>query len=223
MKKSCLPVQINPITAFLLRLKGKRDGRTGIPKPNDNGEWLSPKQTSETYACEYQISQIMSRCEATTAPNRQNIAVLEERNDRATEELELIEKQITDYHESPIYTEQRQGEESLDPTTLRLRRVSESGNQSESSLRTMAAKLEDELRENKITIRKLSEAIAAVERQALLDCEKCEHRMRARIAAYWEGITAAHTDKNVPPVPIFKPVSSKISYLKYHRLEGTYE
>ena len=215
-----IPVQINPITAFLLRRKGKRDGKIGIPKPDGAGEWISSKLRRELDAFELHVSTLWFSCETATAPLRQEVGRLEEQNARADIKLDAIRNQIDDYYSNPVYAECRKCEDKLDQTAIRRRRILESGNIPESALCVEINNLTQTIHDNMQKIRGLNAQIAAIEHQTQLNSEKTCNHMRGRISAYWDGVLYTHPDKECPPVPKFPHLSSRDSYLKLHGLEA---
>jgi hypothetical protein len=198
-----------------LRSKGKRDGKIGLPKQDKDGKWLSPKIACEQAAYQQRASEIWQKVESDTAPLRtEHLSLIESGK---PSQLVMLQDKIRYYRENSDHYVRRQGEDALDESAIRTRRIKERGLRAENSIHAEIEQLAAEIMADECRAQELAVKIANEENLAHLRADKAENVSRARITAYWDGVLQTHPDKQIPPTPKFTQISSEESYLRLHR------
>lgn len=212
--------QLGLVESFRMVRIGRKDGRIGLPKPDEQNKWSSPQLRKESDAYREFHAAAWARAEIELA----NIHVEAENLFR---EIRRSEKQLEALlvaAPSEITTEQLNrrysGEETLDVDVINARRRKEYAKENAQ----FAAKkqgLETYLEQAYVRMLKLNAQIMQVEGATRLTCEKVRNHSMLRIDAYWQGTHKTHAKADsLPPEPLFICPDSKSEelYLSAHEV-----
>jgi hypothetical protein len=174
-----------------MRKKGLRDGRLGLPRKDETGNWTSPQVQRELDAynefteCEWLL------CEEATA--ELHIAA-----EKLFQEIKRMKSQFKNFSDDLRYS----GEEGLNTWIVKERRRKE---------RSRLEQAESRFNE-------LMQKTAETENQARLKCERVKCHIAGRIAIYWLGCMEANPNaENMPPVPPALHACGEDTYMSQHR------
>jgi hypothetical protein len=184
--------QISIFEAWHMKKMGIRDGKLGLPrKDDDTGKWTSPQIRKEFDAYNEFTENTWLACEELTAS-------LHVSSEKLYQELECIKTRFQDFSADHKY----QGEDGIDSSIIRARRVKEQSPLEEASKRL-----------NEIRAR-----IAEIENLTRLNCQKIKCHFSGRIASYWCGLLMANINtESIPPAPPELHASGEDTYMSQHR------
>lgn len=208
---------LNPLTAYLLKRKGRRDGRLGLPKDDGAGLFISPFVREQfDSAAEFDARQWL-RCEGKTARLHIEARGLLEQIVRLQQRMAAL--QTPQAPEEGTLKQRFKGEDGLNETIIRQRRLrahQAASAQAQARAAAMCAQLEEAAER----LSELQQTIAEYENIAKLRSEHVYERTRARVAAYWQGLFQAPTQApELPPLPppVEPRFSGETAYRARHR------
>jgi hypothetical protein len=206
-------IQLSPFETFLMALKGKRDGKIGLPRQDENSNWYSPQCSKEAGAYYAFTAKKWARAENKNAALHREIATLERNANNKQHQLDRLAAECPP---APEINFACPGEEGVNPEILRKRRQSEH----QAAYRKYFAKC-DELRSYiEQALDKISEhraRTAEVENITRLICERAKHRSEQRISAYWHGLLCTNANMEIPVSPAkIKDSDAERIYFSHH-------
>jgi len=206
-------IQLSPIESFILTQKGKRDGKIGLPRKEENGSWSSPQYNKEARAYYELTAKKWAQTEDENAKLHKEITTLERNISNKQKQLAELENQRP---KAPNLAFAYPSEEGIDPVILQNRRQSEHARAHAQyyskcqELRTYIEQAQDKVSEYKATI-------AESENITRLICERAKHRTEQRISAYWYGLLCTNKNTSVPvnPIKIEESTAEQV-YFSHH-------
>lgn len=201
-----------------LSIRGRQDGRMGLPKEADDGSWDSPVLAGERAAYEEFCAGTWAKHQVSMREDHENVRNLTERIDRLTEEIDELDREIRELEEEEPEVFRKFGEENISEAQVRLRRSREHGrqiNEKRELRKERAGMLGEAAEERERSRNRILEADHAVR----LLCEKVGDHTRMRMAAYWRAALKEHREaEGVPAAPNLEiPNDAERIYLSGHK------
>jgi hypothetical protein len=210
-------IQLSPIETFLLTLKGKRDGKIGLPREDEIGGWSSPQYSKEAKAYYEFTAKRWMQTEDENAKLHREIATMERNISNKQKQLGELESQAPS---APDLSFTYPSEAGIDPVILQNRRQGEHARANGryfakcEELRNYIEQAQDKISDYKATI-------AESENITRLICEQVKHRTEQRISAYWYGLLCTNANTSVPANPLkIAESNAEQVYFAHHRLNA---
>jgi hypothetical protein len=207
-------IQLSPIEAFLLTLKGKRDGKIGLPRKDETGGWSSPQCSKEAKAYYEFTAKRWMQTEDENAKLHREIAAMERNISNKQKQLDQLKSQAPS---APDLSFTYLSEAEIDPAILQNRRQREHARANGryfakcNELRNYIEQAQDKISDCKATV-------AESENITRLICERAKHRTEQRISAYRYGLLCTNANTSVPvnPLKIAESNAEQV-YFTHHR------
>lgn len=214
-------VKLGPLEMLSLAIAGYRDGRYGLPKEDEEGEWTSPRIQKEMNACNESHRKIYGTMQIR----------LERRYRRANElvdKLAVYERRIEELTEQkptpPTDAELKlrmHGEEGLSDSQVQRRRRREYNLERE-KYSTLTIKLKERAEKELEELIELRSYLLQVNNEAELVCDRIMSHIQQRIDFYWNAAihARAKTQSDMPAVYRRLPIPSvPAEYQCFHEKE----
>lgn len=184
-----------------LSIRGRQDGRRGLPKEAEGGSWDSPVLAGERAAYEEFCAGTWARHQASVREDHENVRNLTERITRLEGEAGELDREIRELEEEEPEVFRKFGEENISEAQVQLRRKREHDRQAEGrkqARKELEWKISEAREERERSRNRILEADHAVR----LLCEKVGDHTRMRMAAYWRAALKEHGEmERMPAAP----------------------
>ena len=203
-----------------MRIIGRRDGKTGLPKEGHGGHWFSPYMEMLNKACAQREDEEFKACAETTAEMQikaEERAYEIVRHEAVLGELSsaLAGSAATEEVLSAMYA----GEERLPEGALRARRQREHETRF-SGQRVQLAASENFLKSAYAELAVLKAKIAETETDTRLRVERVRANTDERILIYYHAALKVHPlRKDMPPCPKLTDTNAEATYLSSRNAE----
>lgn len=184
--------RIGFIEARPVRKKGRIDGKLGLPRQDESGNWTSPYMQRELSAFREHTKRVWLQVEVNTAELHVQAEQLRQKIIRVKDNRRNISGNL-----DVRYT----GEENLDSWIIQGRRSKDL---------SAIEHLEDDYID-------IVNQILEVENAARLFCLQIEEHTFGRLNIYWNGCLETNPNENIPPVPTVIHSDAEAAYMKRHR------
>ena len=222
MKKQIKAKSLGPVESVCMKRSGRKDGKEGLPCPDDKKIWHSPlmDRECERYSefCEKAWGNLQTEVEDSYVElaNLVDLAIMKERQLHELEET--LDKAALASPGNETLSARKHGEEDLLESQVRARRLREEQKRL-APLKGKIALLEDELGLLKTDISKMANQIYESQNTTRLQCETVMIHTRQRLCVYWYAAYLHHPDRNKMPVSYEFDLASpaESTYLSQHR------
>lgn len=177
-------IQLSPLEAFILVLKGKRDGKLGFPRQDEKAGWFSPQCGKETKAYYEFTAKKWAQTEKRNFKLHREITAMEQNIDNKQKQLDQLAVECPPV---PDLSFAYPGEKGIDPVILQNRRQGEYARANKryfskcDELRTYIEQAQEKVSDYKATI-------AECENVTRLLCKRAKYRSEQRLSTYWHGL-----------------------------------
>ena len=204
--------------ACIMWILGERDGRTGLPRQSQSGDWESPRLRKESSA----FNEFCDRAWGTVQLDLKNdyatVGVLIDDIVRKREILERLTQKAPLQPDDSYFRTRRNGEEELNEDQVRARRSRELGKRNAPHF-TRVRELEREITAAYEKLDELQNHIIETNNGIRIICERLKNHTEQRRNAYWNATLRTHPNKaKMPVIPSPLPESeAELTYVSQHR------
>lgn len=208
--------QLGPMESLALRLRGRADGKSGMPKETAAGVWMSPLVQKELDAQQEHRERLWGAVQLELIPYQLRteslltvIAARERRLDELREKLQPEGDEIC--------ASRKRGEERLSEAQIGARRQRELDRRN-SKVLSECREIEDSLTPLYEELSILHCYISESEDTAKLCCERIMDHTRQRIDAYWHAAMQTHPQGlEMPAAPdVPRETTAEAAYMERH-------
>ena len=179
---------------------GKKDGKQGIPKENDEGEWISSVMNKEKNEYEEYCGKIWGMISEVLEEKYKKCAVLDN-------EISLLGKKLdaaraANKNAAPLTNfARKRGEEDLADSQIIARGKREEEKRM-SALRAKVERLEDELSSKYMELAELQHYAEELTKLARMICERVMSHINQRLDIYWRAVLKFHAERDGMPMVV---------------------
>lgn len=207
---------LGPVELLSLKAAGYSDGKIGIPKLCDNGEWTSAFIMRE-------VGSFSEYCDRLWGKQQVDLHWAHRRCDTLFDEMlklnrALLEAKANIKPGDPSHlTIRKRGEEALTEAQVHARRAREAAKMSEKSrsgVHRIQAQIDEKYQELSLVYNFIKES----DNIARLICERVMNHTKQRIAVYWRSAYKVHPESTRMPVAVSVEISSdaEATYMAKH-------
>ena len=203
-----------------LRIAGRRDGRNGLPREDQTGNWYSAILSREVHSYKEFCDRVWGKLQIDIAEHfarlgylLDNLKQLESDLDEYRNQLNVMEKMDPEDKLS-----RRKGEEMLSESQITARRTKEHLRKLQPIKNTIQS-LEAEFTESLQEATLLKNAIKEANNGARIICERVMDHTRLRVDVYWNAAFARHPENSrMPVIPVIQLIpDAEIVYFSQHK------
>ena len=201
-----------------LSIRGRQDGRMGLPKEAAEGSWDSPILAGERAAYEEFCADTWARHQVSMKEQQEKVRNLTERITRLEGEIGELDREIRELDGEEPEVFRKFGEENISEAQVQLRRKREHDRQTDAR-RQVRKELEWKISEAREERERSRNRILEADHAVRLLCEKVGDHTRMRMAAYWSAALKEHKEaERVPASPNLEiPNDAERIYLSGHK------
>lgn len=193
--------QLGVFETFRMVRHGRKDGRIGLPKSDEQGAWMSPLLHREADAYQEFHTAAWARTDIELADEHVEAETLYREIRRNENRLERLLQNAPEELTDRELSARRSGEEDLEESVVRARRKREYDRKNAAYYQKIQG-LEDRLEQAYTRLLELKAHIMQVENATRLTTEKVRNHARLRMDAYWQGAYKTHGNAaELPPEP----------------------
>lgn len=177
---------------------GRVDGKKGLPKPGDEGQWSSSFLRKEIHACQEYCNKLWGILQINLEETYAEIDRIIDSIYMNNAEIYAIESELSDQEKGWNMEERKNGEETLAESVIISRRKREF----ERATSGRRQRLEELGKENEgflVKLRKLRGVVVEATTTTKLLTHKMEEHARQRIDVYWDSAYEHHPDRDQMP------------------------
>lgn len=205
--------------AMNLSFLGKSDGRAGLPRQSQTGDWDSPRFRKESNAYNESCDLVWGMTQLDLKDDYAEVGALIDEIKRKEEILEKLLQEASAQPDESYYTSRMGGEEDLNDNQVRARRSRELGKKS-APYHARVRTLEDEIRNAYTRLDERYNHIIETNNGSRLVCERLKYHTEQRRDAYWNAALRTHSFKEkIPVIPEPLPESeAELTYTAQHKM-----
>ena len=213
--------KIGWLEAIPLKLAGHKDGKRGLPKQDDAGDWTSAVLSHETHSFKEFCGRTWGQLQIDLADHFSRLGYLADEAKRLGKRLEEVSQELEKAECStapPSAADRRKGEELLSENQIKQRRARENAKRLQ-PYRSAKQAHETELRNCLQEAVRIRSGIIEANNSARLICERVMDHTRQRLDVYWNAVLDNHPEaERLPAVPSVRLIpEAELVYFQQHR------
>lgn len=202
-----------------LKVSGRIDGRRGLPRENDNGQWVSPHIEKEVRSYDEFSSRMWGQLQIEEEAAFARLGELMDSVVHIKSQLDTAKSELDEASadEGVVNNSRKHGEDKLTDAQVVARRAKERTKRLSpirSRVSSLQAKLTAEINEFSAVRAKIVED----NNSTRMVCNRVRDHLYQRLAVYWNSALRKHTERNkMPAVPCVDIIfNSEDVYMKPH-------